>query len=214
MRKDLRQSGRRLAQTLTPLFFFSVVIALFPLAMTPDSEALAKIAGGVVWVAALLAALLSLQTLFRGDFEDGSLELMALSGVPMWFQVIAKQMAHWLLTGLPLVILAPIAAYSLNLNGDAYITLMMALLLGTLVLSSFGAIGAALTVSVGQGGLLFPVLVLPLIVPALILGAKATEFAAQGRDPGGALSLLAALCILSVSLAPFATAASLRVSLD
>jgi len=212
--KDLRQFGRRLASAVTPILFFAVVITLFPLAMTPDINQLMAIAPSAVWIGALLATLLSLQTLFHRDFEDGSLTLMAMSAVPLWFQVLAKQMAHWLVCGLPLVLLGPVAAYALNLPSEAYLTLVFALILGTLTLSAFGAIGAALTVSIGQGGLLFAVLVLPLMVPALIMGARATETAARGTDPSAMLFALGAICVLALTLAPFATAAALRVSLD
>lgn len=214
LRKDLKQHGRRLGAAVTPLFFFAVVVALFPLAMSPDPNWLTTIAAPVVWIAALLASMLSLQTLFRGDFDDGSLALMALSPVPLWWHVLARQIGHWLVTGLPLVLLSPLAAYSLNLADGSYPVLMLSLLLGTLTLSALGAIGAALTVSIGQGGLLFAVLVLPLIVPTLIFGTYATGVAGDGGDPGAALNALVALCILASGLAPFATAAALRVSLD
>ncbi len=214
VQKDLLQHGRKLGPALTPLLFFAVVVAMFPLAMSPDPRVLATIAGTVVWVAALLATLLSMQSLFRNDFEDGSLELMMLSEAPMWYQVLAKQVAHWLVSGLPLVVLGPIAAYSLNLPAEAYSILLAALLLGTLTLSAFGAVGAALTVSIGQSGLLFAVLVLPLIVPMLIIGARATELAAAGADTGGAIGMMGAITALAFCLTPFATAAAVQVSLE
>lgn len=214
LRKDLRQFGRRLGAAVTPLLFFAVVVALFPLSTEPSPARLAMIASSVVWVAALLAAMLAQQTLFRGDFEDGSLQVMALSPVPLWFQVLAKQMAHWIVSGLPLVLLSPLAAYSLNLPPEGYTTLMLSLLLGTLSLSALGAIGAALTVSIGQGGLLFAVLVLPLVVPVLIMGTQATELASNGDSAAGPLNALVAISLLALSLAPFATAAAIRVSLD
>ncbi len=214
LRKELTQLGRRYGSVLTPLLFFAVVVALFPLSTDPSPQRLATIASSAVWVAALLAAMLAQQTLFRGDFEDGSLQLMALSALPLWLQVIAKQMAHWLVSGLPLVLLSPLAAYSLNMAPQGYTTLMVSLLLGSLSLSSLGAIGAALTVSIRQGGLLFAVLVLPLMVPVLILGTQATELASKGDNAAGLLNMLVAICLLSVTLSPFATAAAIRVSLD
>ncbi len=214
MKKELMQLGRRYGSVLTPLLFFAVVVALFPLSTDPSPSRLATLASAVVWVAALLAAMLAQQTLFRGDFEDGSLQLMALSALPLWLQVLAKQMAHWLVSGLPLVLLSPLAAYSLSMPPSGYTTLMVSLLLGTLSLSALGAIGAALTVSIRQGGLLFAVLVLPLIVPVLIMGTQATELASNGDSSAGLLNMLMAICLLSVTLAPFATAAAIRVSLD
>lgn len=214
IRKDLRQYGRRLGVIATPLMFFAVVVSLFPLSTQPSPERLAMLAGPVVWVAVLLAAMLSQQTLFRGDFDDGSLQLMALSPVPLWLQVMAKQFAHWLVSGFPLVLLSPLAAYSLNLPGSGFVTLLLSLFLGTLALSALGAIGAALTVGVGQGGLLFAVLVMPLLVPVLIMGTQATELASNGVSAAGPLNILAALTALAVTLAPFATAAAVRVSLE
>ncbi len=214
LRKEWRQLGRKLGSAITPLLFFAVVVALFPLSTEPSPARLSAIASSVVWVAALLAAMLAQQTLFRGDFDDGSLQLMALSPMPLWFQVLAKQMAHWVVSGLPLVVLSPLAAYSLYLPADGYVTLVLSLLLGTLSLSALGAIGAALTVSIGQGGLLFAVLVLPLVVPVLIMGTQATELASNGGSPSGPLNALAAISLLSISLGPFATAAAIRVSLD
>ncbi|MEM7083213.1 MAG: heme exporter protein CcmB [Pseudomonadota bacterium] len=214
MLKEWRQLGRQFGATLTPLLFFAVVVALFPLSTQPSPERLATIAGPVVWVAALLSAMLALQTLFRSDYDDGSLQLMALSPTPLWLQVWAKQFAHWTTSGLPLVLLGPVAGYSLNLPAEANLTLVLALLLGTLSLSALGAMGAALTVGLGQGGLLFSVLVLPLMVPTLILGARATELAGAGLSASGALNVLAAITLLTATLTPFATAAALRVSLE
>ncbi|MFK8029030.1 MAG: heme exporter protein CcmB [Gammaproteobacteria bacterium] len=214
MRKELRQHGRRMGPAVTPLLFFAVVVSLFPLSTEPSPQRLAMIAGPVVWVAALLAAMLAQQTLFRGEFDDGSLQLMALSPAPLWLQILAKQTTHWLVSGLPLVVLSPLAAYSMNLPADGYTTLMLSLLLGTLSLSALGALGAALTVSIGQGGLLFAVLVLPLVVPVLIMGTQATELASNGNSAAGALNILVAYSTLCLTLTPFATAAAIRVSLD
>ena len=214
LRRDLTLAFRRRGELLTPAVFFILVTVIFPLGLAPRPELLQRIAPGVVWVAALLAGLLGQESLFKSDYEDGSLEQLALSPVPMEMQALTRIATHWLATGLPLVILSPLMAMMLGYRGAAMPTLALSLLLGTLVLSLLGAVGAALTVSLKQGGMLLPILVLPLMVPALIFGAQASAQAARGDDPAGALYLLAAMLVLGIVLAPFAIAAALRVSLE
>lgn len=214
LRRDLTLAFRRRGELLTPAVFFILVTTLFPLGLAPRPELLQNIAPGVVWVAALLAGLLGQESLFKSDYEDGSLEQLALLPVPMEVQALTRIATHWLATGLPLVILSPLMAMLLGYPGSAMPVLALSLLLGTLVLSLLGAVGAALTVSLKQGGMLLPVLVLPLMVPALIFGAQATAQAARGDDPAGALYLLGAMLVLGIALAPFAIAAALRVSLE
>jgi len=212
--RELRLAMRRWGEAANPLVFFAVVTVLFPLALSPDQALLSRFAPGVLWVAALLAMLLAQESVFRSDFEDGSLERMALSPQPLWLLVLAKLAAHWVLTGLPLVLLSPVAATALFLPIEAAWTLMASLALGTATLSLLGGVGAALTVGLHRGGVLLAVLVLPLVVPALVFGARATDMAAHGMSASGPLNLLAALFGLSFALAPFAAAAALRIHLD
>lgn len=214
IRRDLRLAFRRRGELLTPAMFFILVTALFPLGLTPRPDLLQSIAPGVVWVAALLAGLLGQESLFKSDYEDGALEQLALSPVPMEVQALTRIFTHWLATGLPLVILSPLMGMLLAYPTGAMGVFAFSLLLGTLSLSLLGAIGAALTVSLKQGGMLMPILVLPLAVPVLIFGAQAAAQAARGEDPAGALYLLGALLVLGLSLAPFAIASALRVSLE
>jgi heme exporter protein B len=214
IRRDLRLAFRRRGELLTPAMFFILVTALFPLGLTPRPDLLQSIAPGVVWVAALLAGLLGQESLFKSDYEDGALEQLALSPVPMEVQALTRIFTHWLATGLPLVILSPLMGMLLAYPTGAMGVFAFSLLLGTLSLSLLGAIGAALTVNLKQGGMLMPILVLPLAVPVLIFGAQAAAQAARGEDPAGALYLLGALLVLGLSLAPFAIAGALRVSLE
>lgn len=214
LRRDLTLAFRRRAEMINPLLFFVLVTALFPLGIGADPNQLRAIGPGIIWVAALLAALLSLETIFRSDFEDGSLEQIMLSPHPLSVLTLAKVCAHWLVTGLPLLITAPLLGLLLDLSGDAIVTLMKTLALGTPALSTIGAIGVALTVGMRRGGMILSLLVLPLYVPILIFGAGAVSAAAAGLPIHAHLSLLAALLVLSVSLAPAATAASLRISLS
>jgi heme exporter protein B len=214
LRRDLRLAYRRRGELLTPAVFFILVTALFPLGLSPRPDLLQSIAPGVVWVAALLAGLLGQESLYKGDYEDGSLEQLALAPVPLEMQALARIFTHWLTTGLPLVILSPLMGLLLAYPAAAMGTLMFSLLLGTLILSLLGAVGAALTVSLKQGGMLLPVLILPLAVPVIIFGAQASAQAARGDDPAGALYLLGALLALGVTLAPFAIAGGLRISLE
>ncbi len=214
LRRDLTLAYRRRSEMINPLLFFVLVTALFPLGIGADPELLRNIGPGIIWVAALLASLLSLETVFRSDFDDGSLEQLLLSPHPLSVLMIAKVLAHWLITGLPLLIVAPLLAVLLNLSGDATATLLITLALGTPVLSLIGAIGVALTVGLRKGGTILSLLVLPLYVPVLIFAASAVANSDAGLPVNAHLSLLAALLVLSISLSPAATAASLRISMS
>lgn len=196
------------------LAFFLIVIMLIPFGVGPETATLGLIAPGVLWVAALLACLLSLDRLFQQDAEDGTLDILALSPVPMEGLVIVKAFGHWLTTGVPLVIASPVLGLTLNLALPAYPWLIAALLVGTPALSALGAIGAALTVGVRRGGLLLSILVLPLYIPTLIFGAQVVSLAAKGLDPTIAMMLLAGTSLFAVAASPFAAAAALRVHLS
>jgi len=214
LKRDLTLAYRHRAELANPLLFFVIVISLFPLGISPETKILQIIAPGVIWVAALLAAMLSLDTLFRSDFEDGSLEQMVLSAHSLPLLVLAKVLAHWLVTGLPLLLLAPLLGILLFLPPAAMPTLMMTLALGTPILSLIGAIGVALTVGLRRGGVLLSLLVLPLYVPVLIFAAGAVNEAARGFPVAGQLYFLGALLSLALTLSPFATAAALKISLS
>ena len=212
LRRDLLLALRNRAEYMMPLLFFVLVVALFPLALGALPELLERIAPGVIWVAALLAALLSLNSIFRSDFDDGSLEQILLSAHPVSVLVLAKVLAHWLVTGLPLLLMTPLLAQMLGLPDSALPMLLLTILLGTPVLSLIGAIGVALTVGLRKGGIILSILVLPLYVPVLIFAASAVESSAMGFDVSAQLTMLLAFLLLSLSLAPWATAAALRMS--
>lgn len=212
MRREARVLCRRPAELINPLVFFALVVALFPLAVGPETALLRTLSPGLVWVAALLAVLLSLDGLFRSDFEDGSLEQWLLSRRALPLLALAKVLTHWLFSGLALVVLAPLLALMLGLPSECLPVLLASLLLGTPVLSLLGAVGAALTVGLKRGGLLLALLVLPLYVPVLILGSGALQAALQGLPATGQLWWLASLTALTVTLAPFAIAAGLSIS--
>ena len=214
LKRDLLLAYRRRSELANPLLFFVMVVSLFPLGVSPESKVLQTLAPGIIWVAALLAALLSLDTLFRSDFEDGSLEQMVLTHHSLPLLVLAKVLAHWLVAGLPLLVIAPFLGVLLFLPSDAMFPLMVTLLLGTPVLSLIGAIGVALTVGLRRGGVLLSLLVLPLYIPVLIFAASAVATAGTGLPIVGQLYFLAALLTLSLTLAPFAAAAALRISLS
>ncbi len=214
VRRDLTVAFRRRAEMANPLLFFVLVVTLFPLGVGPEPKALANMAPGVVWVAALLAALLSLDGIFRPDFEDGTLEQLVLSAHPVPILVLAKVTAHWLITGLPLLLAAPLLATFLGMPGTALGTLTVSLLLGTPVLSLVGAIGVALTVGLRKGGMILSLLVLPLYVPVLIFGASAADAARMSLPADAQIYIMAAFLALAATLAPVATAAALRVSLS
>ena len=214
LRRDLTLAYRRRSEMINPLLFFILVTAMFPLGIGADPTLLREIGPGIIWVAALLASLLSLETVFRSDFDDGSLEQLLLSPHPLSVLMIAKVLAHWLVTGLPLLIVAPLLSVLLNLSDDATRTLLITLALGTPVLSFIGAIGVALTVGLRKGGTILSLLVLPLYVPVLIFAASAVANSDAGLPVSAHLSLLAALLVLATSLSPAATAASLRISMS
>ena len=214
LRRDLTLAYRRRSEVINPLLFFVLVTAMFPLGVGADPALLRDIGPGVIWVAALLAALLSLETVFRSDFDDGSLEQLLLSPHPLSVLMIAKVLAHWLVTGLPLLIVAPLLSVLLNLSDHAMHTLLITLALGTPVLSLVGAIGVALTVGLRKGGTILSLLVMPLYVPVLIFAASAVANSDAGLPVSAHLSLLAALLVLATSLSPVATAASLRISMS
>ena len=195
------------------LGFFVILALLVPLGLGPEPERLATVAAGTLWVGALLACLLALDRLFQADLEDGTLDVLALAPLPLEALVALKALAHWLTTGLPLVVAAPLLGLMLNLPGPAYPWLVGGLAAGTPGLSFLGAVGAALTVGIRRGGLLLSILVLPLYVPTLIFGARATAAAAAGGDPWPAFLLLAGLTLFILALAPFAAAAALRINL-
>jgi heme exporter protein B len=210
--RDLRLAVRQRHELANPLIFFVLVVSLFPLAMTPTPELLRQLAPGVIWVAALLSVLLSLDRLFKQDYEDGSLDQLMLSPNPLVILVLAKVVAHWLLTGLPLVLIAPLLGMFMRIPDDAVTVLMFSLLLGTPVLSLVGAIGVSLTVAVNRGGVLLSLIILPLYIPVLIFGANAVDVASDGMSVRGQLLFLGAVLALAVSLAPVATAVALRIT--
>jgi heme exporter protein B len=214
MRRDLLMVMRRKSEVLTALFFFVIVSSLFPLGIGPEPVLLRKIAPGVLWVGALLATMLGLQRMFAADHADGTLEQMVISPTSLVVLVLGKVAAHWLVSGLPLVLIAPVLGIQFDLDASALGVLVLALLLGTPLLSLIGAIGAALTLGVRGGGVLLSLLVLPLYVPALIFGAGAVESHVSGLGAGGHLSLLAAVLALAVFFAPWATAAALKITLE
>ncbi len=214
LKREIALGLRQKGEVLTPLVFFVVVASLFPLGVGAESNLLLRMAPGVLWVSALLAAMLSLQRMFATDHADGSLEQMVLSATPLGLLVLSKALAHFLLSGLPLVLVAPILGLQFGLDNRAMGILMATLLLGTPTLSLIGSIGAALTLGVRGAGVLLSLLILPLYIPVLIFGAGAVEADAAGLGIGGHFSLLAALLVLSLFFSPLATAAALRISLE
>ena len=214
IQRDLLLAYRRRSELATPLIFFVMVTGLFPLALSPEPALLRTLAPGVVWVAALLAGLIGQESLFKSDYEDGSLEQLLLSPAPLEFVVLLRVFTHWLVTGLPLVILSPLMGLLLNYPAAAMWTLVVSLLLGTPILSFLGAVGAALTVGLRRSGMLLPILILPLAVPVLIFGASTAARAASSEPTAAPLYFLGAMLALAVTLAPYAIAGGLRVSLE
>lgn len=214
IRRDLLAAVRKPGQILNPLLFYVLAVSLFPLGVGPARNLLQSIAPGVVWVAALLAVLLALESLFRADFEDGGLELLALSPAPLPLLALAKILAHWLLTGLPLIVLSPLLGLLLALPETSVAVLVLTLALGTPVLSLIGAIGAALTLAVRSSGALMALLVLPLYIPVLIFAAGAVSASMAGLPLAGQMYFLAALLVLALTLAPMAVAAAIRINLQ
>ncbi|MFO1407442.1 MAG: heme exporter protein CcmB [Steroidobacteraceae bacterium] len=212
--RDMTLAWRRWDEVAQPLIFYVVVTTLFPLATTPDLQQLREIAPGVIWVAALLASLLALESLFRSDVEDGTMEQWVMTGQPLGWLLLAKVVGHWILTGLPLVVMSPVVGTALGLPYDAWGALVVSLLLGTATLSVLGGIGAALTVGVRRGSVLLSLLVLPLAMPMLIFGSRAVSMAMDGDSPSGPLQLLAAIFFLVLSLGPLAMSAAIRISVE
>jgi len=210
-RRDLTLAARSAGQWMNTLLFFVIVVSLFPLGIGPGPQTLATIAPGIVWVSALLAMMLSLDSLFAHDFRDGTLEQFVLSGQPLSVIVIAKVLAHWTTSGLPLVLMSPLLGLVMQLPTASYATLLLTLLIGTLALSFIGGIGAALIVSVNQGGVLLSLIVLPLTVPVLIFGSGAVASAGMGLDVSMQISILTAILALAGSLSPLAMSGALRV---
>ncbi len=214
LKRDLLLAFRHRGELANPLLFFAIITTLFPLGVSPEPVILKKIAPGVIWIAALLSALFSLENMFRSDFDDGNLEQMALSPYPLPALVLAKIMAHWLVSGLPMLLMAPVLGLLLALPESALQTLMLTLLLGTPLLSLIGSIGVALTVGLKRGGVLLTLLILPLYIPVLIFATQAVTAATAGLPVEGQLYFLAALLMLGLTLAPIAGAAALRISLS
>jgi heme exporter protein B len=205
---------RRWDQAADPLVFFVMVTTLFPLALSPELSRLRDVAPGVLWVAALLSSLLAADSLLKSDAQDGTLEQYVLSGQPLTWLLLAKTAAHWMLSGLPLVLMSPLVALGLGVPAGALGTVVASLLMGTATLSLLGAIGAALTIGLRRGSLLLALLVLPLAMPLLIFGARAVELAIAGEPVAGPMYLLGALLVLALTLAPLTTAAAVRISID
>ena len=213
-KRDLLIAFRRRSEIIHPLIFFVMVVSLFPLAIGDDKVLLAKIAPAIIWVTALLATMLSLDNLFRSDFEDGSLEQMVLLKTPLSVLVTAKVAAHWVITGLPLILITPLLAVLLYLPTETISMLMFTLFLGTPTLSLIGAVGIALTVGLRQGGVILSLLILPLYIPVLIFATLALQNTAQGFSAEAQLAMMLAILVLAITLAPFAIAAALKVSLN
>jgi heme exporter protein B len=214
VRRDLLLAMRRRADVLTILVFFVMVVSLFPLGVGPEMSMLRKMAAGVLWVAALLASMLSLGRLFSADYLDGTLEQMMLNPQSLAVLVLGKMVAHWLVSGLPLVLVAPILGLQFDMSPSALGVLMLGLLLGTPILSMLGAIGAGLTLGLRGGGVLLSLLVLPLCIPVLIFGTGAVEAVASGVSVVSNLSLIAALLMMCLVFTPWVTAQALRISLE
>lgn len=211
-KRDLLLAYRNRGELFNPLMFFLIVASLFPLAVSPDPLLLGNIAPGIIWVGALLATLLSLELLFKSDFDDGALEQILVSGVPVYFIVLVKVAVHFLVAGLPLTVMAPILALMLALPEGGYTPLLLSLLLGTPILSLIGAIGAGLTVGLKKGGMLMPLIILPLYIPVLIFAASSVQAGVQGEPYIGHLAFLGAYLAFSLAMAPLATGFALRIS--
>lgn len=212
--RDLLLAWRRRSDVLSTVFFFVIVASLFPLGIGPETQLLRAIAPGVVWVAALLASMLSLSRLFANDYQDGTLEQMLITPQPLYLVVSGKVLAHWLVSEVPLVVIAPVIGVQFDLATDTLLILFVSLLIGTPILSLIGSIGAALTIGLRGGGVLLAVLILPLYIPALIFGAGAVDASVNGMSPNANLYLLSAFTVVSLVFAPWATAAALRISLE
>ena len=214
LKRDLLLTFRRRSDLANPLFFLLMVVSMFPLAVSPDQSLLRDLAPGIVWVAALLSTLLAVDRLFQRDYEDGSLEQLLISPSPLYLTVMGKICAHWVVTGLPMALIAPVIGAMLFLSPEGMLAMLASLLLGTPTLSMISAIGAGLTVGIRGGSLLVALIALPLYIPVLIFGAGAVSAANDGLPYSGQLGLLGALLVLAFTLSPLAIAASLRISID
>jgi heme exporter protein B len=214
LKRDLLLSYRHKGELANPLIFFLMVVTMVPLGISPDPQFLASLAPGMIWVVALLASLLSMDVLFRSDFDDGSLEQLLISPQPLYFMVLAKVLAHWMVTGLPLTLAAPLLGVMLALPEGGYMPLCLTLLIGTASLSLIGAVGAALTVALRKGGLLLSLIIMPLYIPILIFGASAVSNAIDGFAIMGQLAVLGAFAAVAIVLAPIAAAGALRVAIN
>lgn len=214
LKRDLMLAFRHRSELVNPLIFFLIVVSLFPMGLNPQSNVLPMMGAAVIWVAALLAAMLSLDNMFRSDFDDGTLEQIVLSPWPLSAMVLMKVLAHWLVSGIPLVLLSPLLGVMFNLPATSIGALVITLLIGTPVLSLIGAIGVALTVGLRRGGVLLSLLVLPLYIPILIFGAGSVWDASLGASIKGPLLFMAAILILALTLAPFAIASAVKISLE
>jgi heme exporter protein B len=212
--RDMKVALRQRQDLLNPLLFFVMVVTLFPLGVSPEVSFLQEAGAGILWVAALLSVLLSLDQLFRHDFDDGTLEQLVLQPQPLFLLILAKIFAHWVFTGLPLVLLTPVLGVMVHLDGNSIAVLCLTLLIGTPVLSLIGAIGAALTLGLRSAGVLLSLLIIPLYIPVLIFGTGSVTSAAAGASVSAYIALMAACLALAVTLAPFAAAAALRISLS
>ncbi len=214
LKRDLLIAYKRKNDVVNPFMFFLIVASLFPIGVSPEPERLSLIAAGVLWISALLAALLAMDNLYRADYEDGSLEQLLLSPHPLFFMVLAKNIAHWLVSGLPVVLVSPLIAYMLSLPDGSYHVLFLSLLLGTPVFSLLGSIGVALTVGLGSRGLILAMITLPMSVPVLIAGTLAVQQTQNGASLLGFLAIMGAMLLFALTLAPLASAAALRISVN
>ena len=214
LKRDLLVAYKRKNDIFNPFMFFLIVCSLFPIGISPDPVRLGEIASGVLWISALLASLLAMDSLYQNDFEDGSLEQLLISPHPLYFLVLAKNIAHWLVSGLPVVIVSPLVAYMLSLPSDAYSIMVFTLLVGTPVLSLLGSIGVALTVGLGSRGLILAVITLPMSVPVLIAGTLTIQEVLNGASLAGYIAVLGAMFDGSLTLAPLASATALRISVN
>jgi len=212
--RDLMLAWRRRSDMLSTVFFFVIVVSLFPLGIGPETQLLRSIAPGVVWVAALLASMLSLGRLFANDYQDGTLEQLLLTPQPLSLVVLGKVLAHWIVAEIPLVLIAPLVGAQFDLSSNTLLVLLVSLVIGTPILSLIGAVGAALTLGLRGGGVLISILILPLYIPALIFGAGAVEATIIGMSPAPHLYLLGAFAIISLLFSPWAASAALRISLE
>lgn len=214
LRRDLLLAYRNRGELLNPILFFLLVSVLIPLGVSPEPEVLSMLAPGIIWVMALLATLLSMDSLFRGDFDDGALEQLLVSPHPLYLMVLAKILVHWLVTGLPLTLVSPLLGLWMSLPPEGYLALFLSLLVGTVTLSMIGSIGAALTVALRKGGVLISLLIIPFYTPVLLFGTVAVSSAVAGLPYAGLIAVLASLMALSMGLAPIATAGALKISID